>query len=493
MATLKKLASQTAVYGLTTILARMLHFALTPLHTAAMAKAEYGVLNDLYSLIAFLMVILTFGMETAFFRFYHRKDASPALVFSHTLGVTLLSSLGLLLVLSLFHEGIAEALRFRDNPQYLWWMVLIVAMDAIAAVPLAKLRADNRPMRFLRIRLSAIALMVALNLVFFLLLPWCLAQGIAPALIERFYTPGQGAAYVLQANLIGNAFMLLLFIPDFRHLVLRLDRRLLYQLLLYASPLVLGFLAGIANEKAQYQFMKYLLPADGYREAQGVFGAMMKIATFMVLFVQAFRFAAEPFFFSQAGTFRTKMAQVMRYFVIAQSLIFLGLVCFTKVLQWTHFIAEKHWEGWHIVPILLFANLLLGINFNLNIWYKLQNKTRMGAYISFFGLAFTIVANLLLVPDFGYTGAAWATLISYGAMTILAYALNQKYDKVDYPLGLLLRHLALALALAYISFYLLEAALLWGSLIFLLYLLYLAFSERKILRNLWILRFSKSK
>lgn len=481
MSSLKRLASQTVVYGLSTILARLLNFALTPLHTSVIAPADYGVLNDVYSLIAFFMVILTFGMETAFFRF--NRDHSLSKVFSNSTYISLGFCLIFILLFFAFTEPLAAVLRFEKNPQYLIYMILIVAMDALAAVPFAKLRAEGRPFRFLVIRLSTIGVMVLLNLAFFLLFPWMLEQDIASGWILSFYEPGLGVSYVFIANLIGNVLMILLFLPDFKLLRQPPDPKFTGRLMRYAAPLVVGFLAGIANEKAQYQFMKYLLPQGEYEEAQGIFGAMMKIATFMVLFIQAFRFAAEPFFFSREGDFKEKMSRVLRYFVIIQSLIFLGLICFTKVLQWTHFINEQYWEGWHIVPILLFANLLLGINFNLNIWYKVRSQTRMGAYIAFVGLAFTIGAHLLLVPDMGYLGSAWATLISYASMTIYAFYLNQKHDRTNYPVRAILQHLSIAVGLAYLSFYVLDAALGWGMVIFASYTIYLILTEGRAIKN----------
>ncbi len=484
MSTLKKLASQTVIYGLTTILARLLNFALTPLHTGIIDKAEYGVLNDIYSMIAFLMVILTFGMETAFFRFYNDKKYASRDIFSHTVLFTLVLSLILIALTVIFLGPIAEALQFADRPYFVLWMLLIVAMDALAAVPFAKLRAENKPLRFLAIRLGAIALMVSLNLVFFLLLPYLNERELLPQALQFLYQPDWGVAYVFIANLIGNGFMILLFLPDYFQIRFKLRPALLKELLIYTSPLVIGFLAGISNEKAQFQFMKYLLPEGENDVAMGVFGAMMKIATFMVLFIQAFRFAAEPFFFSGEGNIKNNMARVLKYFVMIQSLIFLGLVSFTSLLKWSHFIDEKYWEGWDIVPILLFANLLLGINFNLNIWYKLKNKTRMGAYISFFGLAFTISFNLLLVPKYGYTGAAWATLISYAAMTVYSYYLNQKHDPIKYPVRTVSMYLGLALIGAYLSYYVFDARFWPGLIIFSLYLLYMLWIDGRAILNL---------
>lgn len=479
MTSLKSLASQTVIYGLTTILARLLNFALTPLHTARIEQAEYGVLNDLYSIIAFLMVVLTFGMETAFFRFNRDPDHDGLKVFSHTSIMTIITSLGLLLISTVFIDSLALWLEYPDRPQLVFWTLAIVAMDAMAAVPFAKLRADNRPYRFLIVRLSTIAFMVLLNLFFFLVLPDLAAASSNGSIWQLLFNGNWTVEYVFLANLLGNMLMMLLFLPEFLSIRWHLDRILIRKLLIYTSPLVLGFLAGIANEKAQYQFMKYLLPDDINLASAGVFGAMMKIATFMVLFIQAFRFAAEPFFFSGEGEFKTKMARVMRYFVLVQSLIFLGLVSSTEILKWTHFIDPKYWEGWHIVPILLLANLLLGINFNLNIWYKLENKTRMGAYISFFGLAFTLGLNLLLVPKYQYEGAAWATLISYGAMTAYSYYLNQKHAHTPYPLGRIGLYLGLSSFGAYLSFYLFDAALIPGLIIFGIYLAILVILEGK--------------
>lgn len=484
MSSLRKLASQTVIYGLTTILARMLNFALTPFHTDIIAKGEYGVMTDLYAMIAFLMVILTFAMETAFFRFHRDERYNSDTVFSHALMFTLFSS-GLLLGLTfIFKDQLAAILQYEDRPFLIVWMMAIVAMDAIAAVPFARLRAENKPMRFLAIRLGTIGLMVGLNLIYFWLLPALYENAAEDSWVHSVYNPNKGVIYVFLFNLIGNAFMMLLFLPQLLKVKLKVNPQLFRQMLLYASPLVIAGLAGVLNEKAQIQFMKYLLPRETNTVSMGVFAAMMKIATFMTLFIQAFRFAAEPFFFSGEGDFKSKMSQVMRYFVMVQSLIFLGLVCFTDLIQWTHFIAPKYWDGWHIVPILLFANLLLGINFNLNIWYKLENKTRMGVYINFFGLAFTVISNLILVPVFDYTGAALATLLSYAATTGFSYYLNQKHHHTRYPIRAIGFYLTLSLVGSVISFYLLDHYWLSGLLIFSIYAAILVWLEWPQLKTL---------
>lgn len=487
MSSLKKLASQTAIYGLSSILGRLLNFALTPLHTDVLAQDEYGVVTDIYAMIAFLMVILTFGMETAFFRFFSDKKYKSQEVFSAAVAWVVGLSLIFLALTQIFLMPIADLLRYEGRPHFILWMLLIVAADAIAAVPYAKLRAENRPFKFLMIRLSTIGLIVLLNLAFFILLPYMLKQGIATGFVESIYNPEFGVAYIFIANLIGNGLMILLFMPEFLRIKIRINPILLKQMLLYSSPLVIAGLAGIANEMANRQFLKYLLPEGENFRAMGIFGANVKIATFMMLFIQAFRFAAEPFFFSGEGDFKSKMAKVMRYFVILQTIIFLGLVCFLEIIKWTHFIDEKFWEGLDIVPILVFANLLLGINFNLNIWYKLKNLTRMGTYITFVGLFFTVVSNLILVPRYGYYGAAWSTLISYAAMTGYSYYLNQKYDKTDYPVKRIFTYIGVSLALAILAFYVFDYNLIYSSICFALYLVFVWMLDGKnvlkILRN----------
>ncbi len=480
------MASQTAIYGVSSILGRLLNFALTPLHTSVLDKESYGINIDIYSYIAVLMVLLTFGMETAFFKFFNDKSQKAQEVFSAAISWVLLLCLVLVVATTIFLEPLAGLLRYEGQPQFLLWMVLIVSADSIAAVPFARLRAQNRPTRFLLIRLSTIGVFILLNLFFYLLCPYLHENQLAQAWLPWVYNPNLGVAYIFISNLVGNTIMLLLFLPEFKSFTWQWPKSLLQKMVRYAAPLVIAGLAGIANEMANRQFLKFLSPEGEALEAVGTFGAMMKIATFMVLFIQAFRFAAEPFFFSGEGAFSDKMARVMRYFVVVQSLIFLALVCFTPLLQWTQFIDQKYYEAWHIVPILVFANLLLGINFNLNIWYKLEGKTHFGAYISFFGLSITVLANLWLVPLYGYVGSAWATLITYAGLTGYSFYLNQKHYRIAYPLKAIGAHLGLALVLAYLSFYVLESQWLWGLIIFIFYLAYLALAEGKNLKNAFV-------
>ncbi|MEQ9263473.1 MAG: polysaccharide biosynthesis C-terminal domain-containing protein [Owenweeksia sp.] len=483
MASLKKLASQTAIYGLSSILGRLLNFVLTPLHTDALPKEEYGQNTDIYSMIAFLMVILTFGMETAFFRFYSDKRFTHKEVFSATTGLTAMLSIPFIIMVWSFLGPLAGFLQYAQNPEFVLWMALIVGSEAIAAVPFAKLRAENRPIKFVVVRISTTGSIVILNVLFFWLFPYMYREGIATGFTDIVYDPDLGVAYIFIANMIGNGLLMLMFLPELIRIKWSLNRILFKEMIWYSTPLVIGGLAGIANEMANRQFLKYLLPPKENFEALGIFGANIKIATFMMLFIQAFRFAAEPFFFSGDGDFKEKMAKVLRYFVAIQAFIFVGLVCFLEVIKQTHFIDEKYWEGMDIVPILIFANLLLGINFNLNIWYKIKSLTRMGVYITFMGLFFTVVSNFILVPRFGYTGAAWSTLISYASMTAYSYYLNQKHDRTDYPVKDIALNLFVAVILAGLSFYIFQSRLLPSIFCFAAYLVFAWFANGKTLLN----------
>lgn len=466
---------------MSSILGRLLNFALTPIHTGALSKEGYGQNVDIYSIIAFLMVILTFGMETAFFRF--RREHQSSKVFSTASSAVIGFTVVFLSLIFLFLDPISSALRYGEQQEIVILMALIVCMDAWAAVPFARLRAENKAFKFVAIRLGSTLMIISLNLVFFVLFPYLYKNQLATGLTDLFYDPELGVMYVFIANLIGNIFLTLLFLPSFLRISWKVDRVLIKQMLFYASPLVIAGLAGIANEMLNRQFLKFLLPGSTGIEATGVFGANAKVATFMMLFIQAFRFAAEPFFFSGEGNFKEKMANVMRYFVAIQTVIFLGLVCYIDLIRQSNFIDEKFWEGLPIVPVLIFANLLLGINFNLNIWYKLKNMTRIGAYISFLGLFFTIVANIILIPKYSYVGAAWSTLISYAAMTIYSYYLNQKHDRTKYPVYRIGSHIGLSVLLAYLSFSVFHSDLLPSTICFLSFLIYIYFTEgRKILK-----------
>lgn len=449
MSTLKKLASQTAVYGLSSILGRLLNYLLVPLYTNIFLPEEYGVVTELYAYVAFFAVILTYGMETAFFRYSQKDDVNQNKVYETSLISIIITTSFFLLIGFLMTNKIAEFLRYEKFEWYIQCFMMVLAIDAITAIPFARLRAQNKALKFASIRLANIFVNIALNIFFLVLCPmW---QSSYAELIKYFYNPNMGVGYIFIANLIASVVTLILLIPEFK-LKFEFDKTLLNDLLKYAIPLLFVGLAGMVNETADRVMLKYLLPNGSNVMAQtGIYGACYKISIIMTIFIQTFKYAAEPFFFSHAKNKGAEQlyADVMKYFVIACAIIFLATLLYLDIVKF--FVGEKYWEGLPIVPILLLANWFLGIYFNLTVWYKLTNKTSYGAAISLFGAGLTIVCNIILIPKLGYYGAAWTTLICYAGMMILSYYQGQKHFPINYDLKKLLSYIFFAIFLYFFS------------------------------------------
>lgn len=385
-------------------------------------------------------------METAFFRFSEKAGADKDKVYSNTMISIFTSTVLFVLLASMFFPTIVSAMRYEEHPQFITYVIIILAMDSLGAIPLAKLRAQNRALRFVFIRLSLIAVNVITNLFFFLYCPWAIETGaFGSEWISTWYAIDLKVVYIFICNIFALAVMLLLLLPEFLSIQLSFDVQLWKKMMVFGLPLMVSGLAGIANELLDRQFLKYLLPENIALAQVGIYGAVYKLSIFLVLFNQAFRYAAEPFFFSTQNEDNAKdtYAIVLRYFVFV---MVIGLVFIWAYIDiFKHFIDDKFWEGLFILPILLVSNILLGINLNISIWYKLLDKTYYGIIVTGIGLAFTIALNLYLIPKIGYEGAAWATLASYSAMTIASYALGQRHYKVNYPVGRILLYLALSI------------------------------------------------
>ena len=447
---IKRLAGQTVIYGLSSIVGRLLNYLLVPLYTHLIFETqEYGVVTLMYSYVAFLLVILTYGMETAFFRFYENQPENRQTVFSTTLFSILTTSVLFILLTNVFKQPVATALGFGSHPEYISWMGVIVGLDAIAAIPFARLRAENKPLKFALIKFVNIGVNIGLNLFFLLFCPWAMEQGPESLMpfISSFYDPGMGVGYVFISNLAASVVTLMLLVPVMLRSRFAFSRPLLHGMLVYALPLMVAGLAGVVNESLDKILLKHLLPKDIAMSQVGFYGPCYKISIMMTIFIQAFRFAAEPFFFSQASKKGAPelYAQVMKFFVIACLFIFLGIMLFMDIVQ--HFIGAAYREGLEVVPILLLANMFLGIYFNLSIWYKLTGQTRYGAWIAIIGALFTILLNLWWIPIWGYYGSAWATLACYFLMTLLSYFWGQKYFHVPYELKKISLFILAALAL----------------------------------------------
>lgn len=444
------------MYGLSSIVGRLLNYFLVPLYTRIFLPQEYGIVTELYAYASFLMIVLTFGMETTFFRFSESHEDKEAVYSTSLVPVVLLNLLFMVLGISA-SSYLAERLHYHHHSEYLVYFVLIVALDAISALPFARLRQQHRAPRFAALKLVNIGVNVALNLFFLLLCPYLLRHGVES--VRLVYDPAGRVGYVFLSNLIASAATLLLLCGDLFGVRLRFDRELFPVMVRYALPLLLAGLAGMVNETLDRILLRYLLvvpagvaSAADYVMAQiGIYGANYKVSILMTLFIQTFRYAAEPFFFSHAreNDARDLYRQVMTYFVLFGLVIFLGVMLYIDVVR--GFIGAKYYSGIGIVPILLLANLFLGVIFNLSIWYKLNNQTKYGAYITVFGAVVTIVANVVLIPVMGYPGAAWATFICYFATMVLSYVWGQKHYRVEYELGKIGGYFAFAMALYLVS------------------------------------------
>jgi len=489
---LKRLAKETAVYGLSSIVGRLLNYFLVPLYTRIFLPNEYGVVTELYAYASFLMVLLTFGMETTFFRFSESRDEKER-VYSTSLIPVIVVNLVFVSMGILGSSWLAEKLHYGRHAEYLVYFVIIVGLDAITAIPFARLRQQHRALRFATLKLVTIGVNIVLNLFFLLLCPWLLKHGFSG--ISAIYEPAFGVGYVFLANMVASAIGALLLFGDIFRVRVEFDGSMFREMFRYAMPLLLAGLAGMVNETLDRILLRYLLvvPAGvadphGYVMAQiGIYGANYKVSILMTLFIQTFRYAAEPFFFSHARETDSRQlySRVMTCFILFGLAIFLGIMLYLDVVK--YFIGARFYPGIGIVPILLLANLCLGVIFNLSIWYKLNNMTRFGAYITIFGALVTIAANCVLIPLMGYAGAAWATFICYFLMMLLSYFWGQRYFYIEYDLGKIAGYVALAFALYGVStvwsFSSLGATLAMNSLLFLSFIAF-ALHREKLIRPL---------
>lgn len=449
MAGIKSLAKDTAVYGLSSIIGRFLNWCLVPLYTAVFATAEYGVVTYVYSIVALALIILTYGMETGFFRFAnHDRFKNPLEVYTTSLiSLAVTSTLFVVAVLA-FLGPVTEAMQCEGHPEYVVMMAVAVAIDAFTAIPFAYLRYRKRPIRFATLRLVNIGLNIGLNLFFILLCPWLMK--VAPGSVGWFYDPQFGIGYIFLANLISSAALPLLLLPELTGVPWRFNGRLLREMLSYSFPLLILGIAGIMNQTIDKILYPYLVsdPAEAMT-GLGIYGANYKIAIVMVMFIQAFRFAYEPFIFARSNEKGQEKYQAysdaMKYFTIFALLIFLGVMFYLDLLR--YFISPRYFSGLKVVPVIMLAELFFGIFFNLSLWYKLTDRTIWGAWFSLLGLAVTVGLNAALVPRMGYMGCAWAALACYFTMMVSSYLVGRAKHPLRYPVGRILSYFLIAAVL----------------------------------------------
>jgi len=449
---LKKLASQTAIYGLGSILPRFINYAFSFVLTYIFKEpAQLAPNAEFFAYISFFNILFLYGMETAFFNFYSKAEESDKdKVYSTALISILVSTVVFTLFIISFSEHISWLIKEPEHANYVVWCILIVASDAVMQIPFARLRQKNNAKKFAGIKFMTVILTIALNVFFFIVCKKAFENG-DESVLSRLYNPEVGIGYAFIAQLIANLISIFLLSKEFNGFVYKFDFTLWKNMLLYAWPLIILGLAGMVNETFDRIVLKYILPADEGNYQIGVYSNCYKIAMLMSIFIQAFKFAAEPFFFNSANAKNSKNlnALVMKYFILFCLFLFLGTV---MNLPWIQFaISEKYRTGLEVVPILLLANLFLGVYFNLSIWYKLTGQTKFGAVITIIGAIITLSINFLFIPYYGYIACAWATFMSYGIMMVLSYLLGQKYYKINYNLRSIFVFTLLALGLYFIS------------------------------------------
>lgn len=484
MGKIKNLAGQAVLYGLSNIIPRVLNYLLVPLYTRIFDPHDFGIITELYAYVTFLIILLTLGLETGFFRFLEKENKNNVFVTATT--ILFFSAILFCLLVFVFASNIANALQYQNHIEYIKYFAIILSLDVMVAVPFARLRAEEKALKFAALKILNVVFNICLNLFFFLLIPYLLKNGNKIFFIT-LYNPDVGVGYVFIANIFSSLLMLLIMLPSIIKTQGLFDFRIAKNLLSYSLPLMIAGMAGNINEAMDRVLLKHLLPNKEIAMQQlGIYGATLKIAILMVLFTQMFRYAFEPFFFKNASSNNSKqtLADIMKYFCIFILLIFMGVAMFIDVVK--YIIGEEFRSALHIVPILLFSYVFYGLTINLSAWYKLTDKTHFGAYITFFGAGLTIILSILFIPLYSYVASAWIRLICYGSMAIISYWLNQRYYKIPYDIKAITKYILLALIVYVIADYVkLQGMIKYlfnGSLIF--FYLFIVESKEKILHKL---------
>jgi O-antigen/teichoic acid export membrane protein len=473
MSTAKKLLGQTAIYGLSSILGRFSYFLLTPLHTKYLTEELYGANAYIYASIGILTVVLTFGLETAFFRHASKSDADPNRLFGNAHGFIVATTFLFAALILLFRSAILDTMGYTEQPQYLYMALGILCGELLVAVPFARLRLQMRPLRFAVIRLSGIAINILVNLYFFMLAPFFYSKGISTFGFEGTHN----VEMIFIANLCSSLWLVLAFIPV--HIKIRIHLETIKPLLIYGFPLMLAGLAGITNELIDRIIIRHILGDFD----NGVYAAVIKLAMFMTLAIQAYRYAIEPYIFSTSENknAQAQYARIFDFLVVFLVIAMTGITAGLDVIK--NFIDDKYHHELSILPFLLISQLLLGLIMHVSLWYKLADKTRYGMYLSFIAAAITITANLALLPLIGILGAAWANLLSHLVVLILSIYWGQKRYFVPYRFFPNALVVMLAVFVTF-AFYHWQAHMIWKLLIWVALSSILAYRERETLKGL---------
>ena len=461
----------------------MLSFLLVPLYTEVMPPGGYGEITLIFTFFAIFNVILAYGMETAFFRFYSKEDDKE-----RVLSTSLLSICGSTLLFfilgALLREPLAALMNIEVN--YFWYFIIILSLDALVIVPFARLRAQESPGIYAIVKIANVTTNIVLNLFFLLALPRLAETG--EGVWSALYVPDFQINYILIANTVASGLTLLILSGNYRHMRLVFDRGLWKRMLAYGLPVMVAGMAFTINEVFDKYLLSELLPmsAEAAKAEVGKYAACYKLAMFMTLFATAFRLGIEPFFFSHSTSENPKRAyaQITNYFVVLGSVILLAVVVFADVLKVLFVRDAAYWEAMEVVPIVLLGSFCLGIYHNLSVWYKVTDRTRFGALISLAGAVLTIAINVAFIPEFGYTASAWATLAAYGTMMVLSYLLGKRYYPIPYNMRKITFYLCISIGFSALSFYVFNRNLYIGLGLLLVFLGMLYRLEKELLLKL---------
>jgi len=482
----KNLFKQTAIYGLATVVPRMFSFFLVPLYTELLPKAEYGQVNIIFAYLIFFNVILAYGMETSFFRFYNIEDDKKTVVETSTVSI-FWTTLLFLAVALLFRTSVSEFLDI--DVQYITYVIWILALDALVIIPFSKLRARQKPMFYATIKIGNVAVNLGLNLFFLIYLPE-IAKENPDSFISSLYFEDFQVGYIFVSNIVASLLTLLVLLPNYLHVKWHFDFQLWKKMMRYGFPIMIAGIAFAINDQFDKILLKYLLPPATAEEQVGIYSACYKLGLFMVLFRTAYTLGIEPFFFSHASNENASQtyATITKYFVIFGSLMTLAVIVFADVLKLVMIRDSSFWDAMGVVPLIILANFFLGIYTNLSVWYKLTNQTHIGAYISIVGAIITLALNYLLIPSIGYYGSAIATIAAYGSMMLISYTLGNKYYPIPYDKKKIGAYLGISILFSFIYFYGFRENYWVGIPMLILFMYFIYFNEKET-----ILRIIKRK
>lgn len=432
----------------------MLSFLLVRLYTDKLENAsDYGVVTIVFAWLVFMNVVLSYGMETSFFRFYNTENNKQKVIQTSTISI-FWSSILFLVIALLFKNDIASNSWINVDVQYVSYAIWILVLDALTVIPFSKLRINQRPIVFAFVKIGNTVINLLLNIFFIIYLPK-IVQSNPDGIFSLIYIENFQIGYIFVSNLIASLLTLVYFLPHYIKIKWEFDMELWKKMMKYSLPILVAGIAFAVNEHFDKILLEKILPEDIAKHEVGVYGACYKLGLFMVLFATAFRLGIEPFFFSYAQNENAPKtyATITKYFVIFGSLILLGVIVFADVLKMIMIPNTAYWEAMKVVPLIILANFFLGIYHNLSVWYKLTDKTKMGAYISIVGAVLTLVLNYILIPKYSYMGSAIATLTAYGSMMLVSYMLGRKYYYIPYDMKKIGVYLLTSISLSYIYFY----------------------------------------